>query len=203
MPSAWRYANITPSLVEERLRKKKTWDWSEITRVTAAVTSSVSKNQVSAAASNPFDFVARLHLPIYLTAHYLDFLPQAMNRLDPTIRPQIAVCPWNNLIEDEYTLLAGEPSALNPWVFHIYGRCNSPESLVLTEDDFFDYLIGITKNSEKIATRLKGALVKTSLLFLGFRVDLDLPGTLPHHCQPGRLAAFAREGACCSPDYAR
>jgi hypothetical protein len=156
-----------PELIDDQLLRKPTWNWTEIGRVTEAV----AKKTSSGESTNPFDFVARLRLPIYMTAHYLDFLPQAMARLDVNIKPQVAVCPWNPMIEDEHTQFSEEPSSSKPWIFHLYGRYNSPESLVLTEDDFFDYLIGITKNNEKIEKKLKGALVKTSLLFLGFRVD--------------------------------
>jgi len=156
-----------PELVEERLLRKPTWDWNETARVTEAV----AKKQSSMEGMTPFDFVARLRLPIYISAHYLDFLPQAMARLDAAIKPQIAVCPWNDFIEDEQAQFSEDPSPNRPWIFHLYGRYSSPDSLVLTEDDFFDYLIGVTKNNEKIEKKLKGALVKTSLLFLGFRMD--------------------------------
>ena len=45
------------------------------------------------------------------------------------------------------------------------------ESLVLTEDDYFDYLIGVTSNKDLIPAVVRRALADTALLFLGFQLD--------------------------------
>jgi hypothetical protein len=42
---------------------------------------------------------------------------------------------------------------------------------VLTEDDYFDYLIGVTKNDALIPPVVRRSLVDGALLFLGFRLD--------------------------------
>jgi hypothetical protein len=46
-----------------------------------------------------------------------------------------------------------------------------PDSLVISEDEYFDYLIGVKKNWDLLPNALKGALYSTSLIFLGFRID--------------------------------
>ena len=38
-----------------------------------------------------------------------------------------------------------KPDKDNPLVYHLFGRLDIPESLVLTEDDYFDFLVGVTK----------------------------------------------------------
>jgi hypothetical protein len=42
--------------------------------------------------------------------------------------------------------------------------------MVMTEDDFFDYLIA-TADYKLIPTAVRGSLIRSSLLFLGFRLD--------------------------------
>ena len=51
-----------------------------------------------------------------------------------------------------------------------FGYLGVGESLVLTEDDFVDYLIAAA-NYKLVPRVVSGTLVKSSLLFLGFRLD--------------------------------
>jgi hypothetical protein len=59
----------------------------------------------------------------------------------------------------------------SPLVYHLFGRLQVPESLVLTEDDYFDYLIGMTKRDDIIPPAVVRAWNDNALLFLGFQVD--------------------------------
>jgi hypothetical protein len=43
--------------------------------------------------------------------------------------------------------------------------------VVLTEDHYFDFLIGVTRNSDLIPPDVRRALADTALLFLGFHID--------------------------------
>jgi hypothetical protein len=36
-------------------------------------------------------------------------------------------------------------------VYHVFGHLRNPDSIVLTEDDNFEYLIGVTKNNDMTA----------------------------------------------------
>ncbi len=56
-------------------------------------------------------------------------------------------------------------------MYHLFGRLRYPESLVLTEDDYFDYLIRATSNKELIPKPVRRALSDAALLFLGFHLD--------------------------------
>jgi hypothetical protein len=56
-------------------------------------------------------------------------------------------------------------------VYHVFGHLRNPDSIVLTEDDNFEYLIGVTKNNDMIPHFVRSALTHTALLFLGFRLD--------------------------------
>jgi hypothetical protein len=63
------------------------------------------------------------------------------------------------------------PTRDRPLVYQLFGSWTTPESLVITEDDYFDFLIGYTENKDLIPKRVPAALANTSLLFLGFQLD--------------------------------
>ena len=78
------------------------------------------------------------------------------------------------------------PSAERPLVYHLFGRLSVPKSVVLTEDDYFDFLIGVTTNNDLIPAVVRRALADTALLFLGFNLDeWDFRVLFPQHYEPG------------------
>lgn len=63
------------------------------------------------------------------------------------------------------------PSAERPMVYHLFGHHARPRSLVLTEDDYFDFLIGVTRDKDLVPVGVRRAFADSSLMFLGFRLD--------------------------------
>jgi hypothetical protein len=60
-----------------------------------------------------------------------------------------------------------------PAIFHLHGHTEVLESMVVTEDDYLDFLINTSRDEESIPLRIK-ALTKTTLLFLGYNMaDLE------------------------------
>ena len=118
---------------------------------------------------NPLDgyrTLAALPLPIYITANQDTLLEDALREAGKN--PKTLLCPWNEYIEqalDEYT---EEPTEQTPLVFHLFGRWQEPDSVVLTEDNYFDFLIGVTGNKSLIPEQVRLALSDSSLMFLGF-----------------------------------
>ena len=53
--------------------------------------------------------------------------------------------------------LSGQPDidADNPVVFHLHGHLGLAESLVLTEDDYLDFLVSISRNDDLIPPEFK------------------------------------------------
>jgi hypothetical protein len=58
-----------------------------------------------------------------------------------------------------------------PMVYHLFGHHARPRSLVITEDDYFDFLIGVTRDKDLVPGSVRRAFADSSLLFLGFRLD--------------------------------
>ena len=122
----------------------------------------------AADAGEPHRVLASLPLPIFLTTNADRLLADALEEAKKT--PQVIICPWNRHGEMSQNTLA-PPTATQPLVYHLFGRLDDPESLVLTEDDYFRYLIGVTRNEDLLPKVVGSALVNTALLFLGFRLE--------------------------------
>ncbi|MFI5458294.1 MAG: CHAT domain-containing protein [Isosphaerales bacterium] len=117
--------------------------------------------------------LATLPFPIYLTTNPDNLMVEALREAGKD--PEVGLCPWNERGDWADSVFARDPdfrpSIDRPLVYCPFGRLDDPGSLVLTEDDYFDYLIGLTRNNELIPAVVRRALVDTALLFLGFRLD--------------------------------
>lgn len=122
----------------------------------------------------PHAVLAKLPLPVYVTANHNGLLTAALRAHGK--QPKVEIAPWN---ADEKMLAAAEtgdksdflPTAQQPLVYHLFGQYGEPESLVLTEDDYFKWLIGITRNWKYVPARVRRVLVDTALLFIGFQLE--------------------------------
>lgn len=123
---------------------------------------------------NPDDsykLLAQLPFRIYVTTNLNSLLESA---LEETGRdPYVLLSPWNQYTEDKIRALdlSYDPNPDRPLVYHLFGRLAEPKSVVLTEDNYFDYLLGVSRNNDLIPAYVRNALRNNSLLFIGFRMD--------------------------------
>ena len=130
---------------------------------------------------NPLRLLAELPLPIYLTTSYHDFLEVALTKARK--RPVMEILYWHNGLNRLRSIFDDQPNFKptvdTPLVYHLYGLDKHPGSLVLTEDDYLDFLIEVSLMRADVqhAERLRGlpssvrlALAGTSLLMLGYGV---------------------------------
>ena len=119
--------------------------------------------------------LARLPLPIYITTVPSNLLAQALEAAGK--QPVVELCRWNDYVEQIPSIFDADrepdyrPTPQRPLVYHLFGRLSEPDSLVITEDDYFDYLIGVTANNDLIPPVVRRALADSALLFLGFDLD--------------------------------
>ncbi len=122
---------------------------------------------------DPYRVLANLPLPSYITIDPSNLLETALTAAEK--KPQVELCRWNKEIEFLPSIYDHEsnyrPTVKRPLVYQLFGRFSELDSLVLTEDDYFDYLIGVTSNKDLIPGIVRRNLVDTALLFLGFRLD--------------------------------
>ncbi len=120
-----------------------------------------------AADDEPHAVLAKLPLPIYITTNYDDFMMQALKKQKKD--PKQEFCRWNSVVKDKPSVFPDfSPSVANPLVFHFHGYVQSLESMVLTEDDYLDFLVSIAKDDELLPPRIREAFSGTSILFLGY-----------------------------------
>jgi hypothetical protein len=134
---------------------------------------SVGKNWWEKDPTEPHYILAQLPIPIYITTVFNNLLADALKENGK--EPIVEFCRWN---EDLSTLDSiydrnpdYRPSIESPLVYHLFGHLKEPESIVLTENDYFDYLIETSKNKLLIPKVVSRALSDTALLFLGFQMD--------------------------------
>jgi len=154
-----------PSQLPDELRHAKSWTTSQLTQVY----SQIAKQYWSANPQAPYKLLAELRLPIYITSGWTDLISDALK--ESGAEPVVRICPWNKWIPKENSIFEGDPTPEKPLVYHLFGHINVPNSLVMAEDRYFDYLIGVTLNKSLIPPAVRAALSSTSLLFLGFQMD--------------------------------
>jgi hypothetical protein len=122
--------------------------------------------------------LADLELPLYLTTNADNFMTLALQQRAPAAR-QVTI-EWrkteNRDSQPSHYDLDPPPDPEAPVVLHLFGTDEDLLSLVLTEDDYLDYLARISRDHEYLLpTSVNAALASTTLLFLGYRLeDLDL-----------------------------
>lgn len=123
--------------------------------------------------SDSYRVLAKLPLPIFLTTNINNLLEKSLH--DEGKKPESVLCPWNEFGEDDENVFDREPdyvpSIERPLIYHLFGRLTQPDSVVLTEDDYFDFLIGVTSNKDLIPKVVRRALADSALLILGFQLD--------------------------------
>ena len=147
--------------------------------------------------SEPHLALASLPFPIYINTHYHGFCSRALQAQHKD--PRRAVCRWYqddcDKDPDRATFKGYLPNPANPLVFNLYGHIDEPDSLVLTEDDYLDFLVKIARSGNRlIPGPVQDALTNSSLLFLGFPTsEIGFrPASLPGVQQP--VTAAAEEG---------
>jgi hypothetical protein len=131
--------------------------------------------------NTPYSVLADLNLPIYITTNYDHFMEAALKSKGK--EPVSEFCRWNEKLSI-YTREAKisyafdkkqryQPSISQPLVYHLHGDIDIPRSMVLTEKDYFDFVINLNKHDEKstLPHIIRTALAASSLLFIGYSLE--------------------------------
>ncbi|WP_248963420.1 SIR2 family NAD-dependent protein deacylase [Sphaerisporangium perillae] len=123
----------------------------------------------------PHALLARFPLPVYVTTNYDDFIVQSLKAAGKA--PNVAMCPWYPDVEYSEQLFldaAGwNPQPEAPLVYHLHGRLEYPTSVVLTEDDYLEFVTNlaiarIADDKRILPPSILRALTTRSLLFIGY-----------------------------------
>ncbi len=109
---------------------------------------------------------------MYVTTNYDEFMITALRERNK--KPVQIMCAWNEEMRGYRSSFEKEPehvpSVERPAVFHFHGCFRQPESMVLTEDDYVDFLIEISKNEKLLPPVIRASFTGASLLFIGYSI---------------------------------
>lgn len=121
-------------------------------------------------ADDPYRLLTKLNASIYINAGVDTLLIKILKAsgCDPTP----LVCRWRPSSENHpcEPVYEGSPTPDQPIVYQVFGVLAQPDSLVLAEDDFFDFLIHSSRY-RLIPKAVRGSLTNNSLVFLGFALN--------------------------------
>lgn len=149
------------------------------------------------APGNSLGVLAALSLPLYITTNYDDFMYRALRANHKAAGVEICTwTPYlktkvggqveypNNMDlywprippPDDFTFKESrfnsapvfKPSREHPIVYHLHGHYSLVESMVLTENDYLDFLVHMSKDAQLLPDQITKALTGSSLLFMGY-----------------------------------
>jgi len=130
----------------------------------------------AAGRDDPALILANLPFKTVLTTSPFTFIEDALRRAGK--QPRTEVCRWTKDLRDSVASTIDDtyrPSDREPLVYHLLGLDRYADSLVLTEDDFLEYLGNICQGQGNQATDFVPALVRKTfsddLIVLGFSLD--------------------------------
>jgi hypothetical protein len=123
--------------------------------------------------AEPHTALASYPLPIYVTTNYDDFMASAL--IAASREPRTEICPWTGPdLRQRTGQLDGErPTATRPLVYHLHGSCNEPETLVLTENDYLEFVHNLAQDQRNayrliLPSQIYAAIARKPLLFVGY-----------------------------------
>lgn len=127
-------------------------------------------------AEDPLRLLAKLPLKIYVTTSYYNFMERALEAENK--KPRTQICFWSggklSAKPEHMSDPLYEPSDTEPAVYHLYGLEDYPQTLVLSEDDFMNFLISVVEDTNTqnpvVPLRLREGLAESRLLLLGYHV---------------------------------
>jgi hypothetical protein len=130
--------------------------------------------RLSAAAEDPLRLLARLPLPVYITTSQSNFLERALEAEGK--KPRTQICFWSGEISSTLPEHRTDPEFLPtitiPLVYHLYGLEDYPQTLVLSEDDYLNFLIAMVEDTNTlnpvVPLSLRRALGQSHLILLGY-----------------------------------
>ena len=134
--------------------------------------------------NTPPAVLADLNLPVYITTNYDHFIEATLESRGK--QPISDFCRWNeDLVEyakenEINSIIYKEgtdykPTPANPLVYHLHGDIEHPNSMVLTEKDYIDFVINLNRSDIKniFPSNVRLALASNSLLLIGYSLEIE------------------------------
>ena len=128
-------------------------------------------------ASSLVEAMAQLPLSVFITTSFHTVLEEALRFQGKT--PITDFYRWSDQLVASYgdnARLSGNhiPSEKEPLVYHLLGLDNEPSSLVLTEDDYFDFFERASQDVQRadgLPVPVRNTFTKDTLILLGYDIQ--------------------------------
>lgn len=141
----------------------------------------ISPSYLTSQTKSPYEVLSNMDLPIYITSNYDRFMEDALSR-NPRKTAESDFCKWSDKlikyaktvnIPSVFDQTQYKPTEQRPLVYHIHGDMNIPGSMVLTERDYFEFVINLNKSEDKdiLPSVIRTELATSSLLFIGYSLE--------------------------------
>jgi hypothetical protein len=145
-------------------------------RTFSDIASQLDYPRLPPSSGDPLRHLANLPLPVYVTTSYYSFLERALELAGK--QPRTQVCSWSGGKARKLEHLPDPnflPTPESPAVYHLFGLENYPPTLVLSEDDYMNFLISVAEDTNTqnpgIPLRLREALAESRLILLGYNLQ--------------------------------
>ena len=120
--------------------------------------------------TQPHRILAEFGLPMYLTTNYDRFMTLALERRGRKV--STVTCRWNYETRLVPEAPARSPTPERPLVYHLHGLATNLASMLLTEDDYVDFLMEAQADlAQVVPCQVQEALGTTTLLFVGYGLN--------------------------------
>lgn len=131
--------------------------------------------------TSPYDVLSNLDLSLYITTNYDRFMESALSK-NSRKKPESDFCKWSDNLNN-YLKTANISSVFDdaqykftedrPLVYHIHDDIETPESMILTERDYFEFVINMNKGDDKdiLPASIRTELATSSLIFIGYSLE--------------------------------
>ena len=125
---------------------------------------------------DPLRLLAEMPLPLYMTTSPYDFLERELTAVGK--EPLTQVCFWSGSRASARPEHRHNPDykadADHPIVYHLFGLEEYPQTMVLSEDDFMNFLVAMAQDNDTqnpiLPLELRGKLAEQMLLLLGYQL---------------------------------
>jgi hypothetical protein len=152
--------------------------------------------------NDPYPMVANLDLPVYVTTSWTGLLEHALKEAGR--EPIVRSFAWHRKRNLEDPVDFDPDDRAHPLVYHLFGRVEDLDSIVLSEDDYFAWMTAWIRNAHLIPDAVRAALTTRSLMFLGYRLDdwefRVLSQSIKSFPGSSKLGSFVHVGVQLSPE---
>jgi hypothetical protein len=128
----------------------------------------------------PHGVLAACKLPLYITTNYDNFMFQALK--EAHVNPVLEYARWTRHLVDTFPskLDRGfQPTEKTPLVFHLHGHVGCPDAMVVSDDDYLDFLVNLSKDLALFRNKraaivpacVRRAMTEHTLLFIGYSLS--------------------------------